>query len=459
MILNNLFNDFRPSFKCGTALGIGLGLSGGSNLLNTAVGIRTNSYNAHLQQEMAAEQMAWQTEEAEKARSYNTLERQATQEYNTSEREAAQAYNYRMWNLENQYNAPDKQAARLRAAGINPAIAMGQNGVSSVSVQSAPSHGASSSPGSSPMPAQVQGISPVQQPLGLDVKALASMISSLAGARKDSVEADRILKLTDKQVEQIANDAQLKKALSDSYQIDNQIKSADLPYRYKNAYYKARSLQYDALNSYLDGDLKTAQIKLTEANERLSAAERSLTDAKQQLVALDVKNYNRNLDSLIKNRASQNASNYAQADRDRASADLTRLEKTIRHNMQGAIEGEIYENWQNAAKQGKILGSQISAAEAIAEQARYAADNKEIVFWKDLIIDVLSEGANIANVFATFKNAKSWRMMSESSKDRVQQRIEEMQWKYGDQSTVTDVSPSGKKRTSTYHTKRHKYQE
>lgn len=37
-----------------------------------------------------------------------------------------QAYNERMWNMQNEYNSPVQQMARLREAGINPATSFGQ---------------------------------------------------------------------------------------------------------------------------------------------------------------------------------------------------------------------------------------------------------------------------------------------------------------------------------------------
>ena len=51
-------------------------------LVLVLVGIRENSYNAHLQEEQNAESRRWSTNERLAAQQYNTSERLATQEYN-----------------------------------------------------------------------------------------------------------------------------------------------------------------------------------------------------------------------------------------------------------------------------------------------------------------------------------------------------------------------------------------
>lgn len=64
---------------------------------------------------------------------------QAVRETNQANREIAQqnnAFNERMWNLQNEYNRPDMQRARLEAAGLNPYLMM--DGGSAGIAESAP---------------------------------------------------------------------------------------------------------------------------------------------------------------------------------------------------------------------------------------------------------------------------------------------------------------------------------
>lgn len=59
-------------------------------------------------------------------------------------------YNTEMWNKSNQYNSPQEQVARLRAAGINPALAMSNVQTGSASMQTAPSHNPAVTPAFQP---------------------------------------------------------------------------------------------------------------------------------------------------------------------------------------------------------------------------------------------------------------------------------------------------------------------
>lgn len=70
---------------------------------------------------------------------------QMNNEYNARMQQAQNDYNYRMWQENNEYNTPANQAARLKAAGLNPALIMGSGNT-----------GISSSPaaGVSPIPAE-----------------------------------------------------------------------------------------------------------------------------------------------------------------------------------------------------------------------------------------------------------------------------------------------------------------
>lgn len=56
--------------------------------------------------------------------------------YNSIEAEKSRAYNSKMWNLNNYYNHPANQMARLSAAGLNPNMAYGEIGSGTASMQS-----------------------------------------------------------------------------------------------------------------------------------------------------------------------------------------------------------------------------------------------------------------------------------------------------------------------------------
>ena len=144
---------------------------------------------------MAAQ--AYNTSEREAAQAYNTSERMAAQAYNTSEREAAQQFNLDMWNRSNEYNSPVAQAARLRAAGLNPAALINGAGttaplqsspasVSGSSINGASISGASSSGGSSAAPPYGQ---PFQETNPLDPTIFGQSFLTMAQAFKVMKEA------------------------------------------------------------------------------------------------------------------------------------------------------------------------------------------------------------------------------------------------------------------------------
>lgn len=125
------------------------------NLFGTAL---TNSANIG----MANDANELQYRMFQQSQEYNTHEREMAELYNTSEREASQQFNLDMWNKQNAYNSPAAQAARLRAAGVNPyAVLNGQQGTAGQVQSSSP---ASVSPASSPaVPSPI--VAQMQNPL------------------------------------------------------------------------------------------------------------------------------------------------------------------------------------------------------------------------------------------------------------------------------------------------------
>lgn len=77
---------------------------------------------------------------------FNAEQAKLNRDFQTSEREASQQWNLEQWQRENEYNSPVQQMARMKEAGINPNVAIGQlanNG--SGSVRTSPQSGASAS--------------------------------------------------------------------------------------------------------------------------------------------------------------------------------------------------------------------------------------------------------------------------------------------------------------------------
>ena len=155
MKVKMLFSGFKPDCKCGAAAiipaaGSVVGSIGGS-LITANSSEKIANKNLDAQQRENQLNRDWQTQQAELAR-----------QYNTQERLSAQQWNEQMQDKQNAYNDPSAQAARYRAAGINPNLALGGSGVQSISASPASSSGQSS-----PTPSPVGCLSAADVPLGL----------------------------------------------------------------------------------------------------------------------------------------------------------------------------------------------------------------------------------------------------------------------------------------------------
>lgn len=98
-------------------MALGAIIAGGASLLGSALGFGSQKKTNKANMELAKYQNEWQTQENEKAYQRNL----------------------QMWNLQNEYNSPTQQMARLRTAGLNPNLVYG-NGVTGNSSGSAPQY-------------------------------------------------------------------------------------------------------------------------------------------------------------------------------------------------------------------------------------------------------------------------------------------------------------------------------
>ena len=88
----------------------------------------------------------------------------------------ANQWNLDQWNRENEYNLPENQAARLLAAGINPALAMqGASGVGQAA--SSPSSASAPSP-ASPSGASAPSLNLQRPDYGTGFAQLSSAVNS-----------------------------------------------------------------------------------------------------------------------------------------------------------------------------------------------------------------------------------------------------------------------------------------
>lgn len=101
----------------------------GGALISGALSGISNLFGAHSQNQSVDKQLAAAREEAEK-----------TRKWQTSEREAQNDWNFKLWQANNDYNAPDAVQARLRAAGINPDLYVTNGALQGSSIQAQGGH-------------------------------------------------------------------------------------------------------------------------------------------------------------------------------------------------------------------------------------------------------------------------------------------------------------------------------
>lgn len=101
----------------------------GGALVGGALSGISNLFGAHSQNRSVEKQLAAAREEAEK-----------TRKWQTSEREAQNDWNYKLWQANNDYNAPAAVQARLKAAGINPDLYATSGALQGSSIQAQGGH-------------------------------------------------------------------------------------------------------------------------------------------------------------------------------------------------------------------------------------------------------------------------------------------------------------------------------
>lgn len=174
-------------------------------------------------------------------------------QFNAQEAEKVRAYNTQMWHMNNFYNSPEQQVARLREAGINPAFAMGE--VAAGQVSSAPQGGsAASSSGNAHMEA-IQFGQAFQNYQRMENEKL------IANAQVRNIDADTDQKVIDNQTKHLLNLNTIRNLIANSRN-----KEEDTEYRQIQNRYASEMFSSDIRRNNAAAEASAAQARLSVAD-------------------------------------------------------------------------------------------------------------------------------------------------------------------------------------------------
>lgn len=315
--------------------------------------------------------------------------------------QANQQFSQKMWNAENEYNTPFNQAQRLRAAGLNPYLAM-QNEGSLGQAQSA----------------QVSQGS-VDTSSGSVDASLAASRSALAGSVGSQIQS-AVSNINQAKI----NDAQADKIRSEKeYQdIMNQYASADLQVKLRKQIAEAHDTetrqQYQEILNYILDSSKEDAIMKTHSDAVNTFNQSTLMDDEHNLnvASLRAKNLEgdlleANLSWLPREKAAQIAQIYAQAYASTASAHAA---EQAAENYAADTYGKRFDNKMRDELHDVIKKSEDSRYKStsttlsvLQEQLKLAKKNNDTYMIRmigDLIGEIAGAAGSVSPYFPkTFK--------------------------------------------------------
>ena len=292
-----------------------MALGATSTVANTVGNIRSNSYNAHLQEEQNALNRQYNAEEAEKQRAWSTNERLAVQAYNTSERQATQ-----------QWNSPQHMMQMQRSAGLNPAV-YGQGTTSA-----AASSPQSSSPGSASPASLSTGASVMNMP------QLMSGMSDMIVALSKTRETEATLPLIGAQVENWLKQNVGQDITNELLSIQRDVQKSNMPNDIKRSVLEVANLEVAIELSKNENEKKKAETKLVKLKQKTEKKLAKLHGYQAIINKIEAENIQNRIDAQLDLLRSQKKSNEASAYK------TTQEGKTVESMRPHQVTSQIIEN-------------------------------------------------------------------------------------------------------------------
>lgn len=264
----------------------------------------------------------------------------------------------KQFNMTNEYNDPKNVVQRYFAAGISPSAAFGGSTVGQSSAS--PSLGAIGSPVGFP--------SWIQNPMQ-GFSSIAQALSSLGSHFQSSALGKSLLQKLGLELENMQIDNETK-------QFYLKLDKLNLP---KRQQWEIKNLIEE--NNKLRSDVNVAnQTELLAIEQRYKTiAERMNEITRGKLLDVDFQNWQRNWDSIIENRRSQNAANYGAARQSNASADRESYFNQLRAepSVRESLLKELKQVGDKAVAEKKLTRAEADKAYHQAEMAAFADDLKQ----------------------------------------------------------------------------------
>lgn len=374
---NNLGFHYGNRFKLGPVDSL---INGMFSLGSTEMTNEANEY-------IARQQIRLQQEENQKNRDYNTLEA-----------EKARQHEINMIR-----ETPSLQVQGMHEAGINPQVALAH----STQVATGGSSGnqqASYSGGLSPVPYQAQNPASA-------FAQVAQGLSSLASAKEKGANVG----LIEKQVENMAIDSQMKKALTDGYKLSNELQKLDLKYRDKKLLQDIQEQVVRMATTTAQGKLFTEQAKIQQSIDDLNRSMSNYHGQNADFLKLQVANYTVQLNSVLKLNAAQTRKANAQA---AESSARTKTENELRGWLVGFQQAKtelaqadsfVARNtyWERLEAKVAELKSMEMLPEQVATQLALARKNNN---WYEIneILGIIDSGCRVAGTYYGAKTGQGF---------------------------------------------------
>lgn len=289
-----------------------------------------------------------------------------------------------MFNLENEYNDPKNQMARLRSAGINPFVAAGGSNIGQVEGR------ADTVPAQSPLPMQnpAQGTVAPQLDFATSMSQIASAFASLAQAKKNVGDDRRADASLDAMIDNLKAEADLKseQALQARWNNVMQFKYAD-----KRAQKDLRLLDAQWAKANQDMTESEARTWLTQMQAMIAEVERDTKDAELKSILPYLSPMAKaKYENILKEGHvldTQARSNIASANASNASANASNTQSQL--NVSKAKAQNIINKylpqlsaWQVVSQQyetyGKALVNKKTAQEMVIQAKKFLPEIREL---------------------------------------------------------------------------------